>query len=468
MSSVLGQRVSYRRSAALLAISVALAYLSSKVTISPFTLLILSPLTILGSAVVFIGFDLWVSWVVDGQVRARVERGQGDGSNWHNKSSATNSNSLRPHPRSVPPLIFTSPAAWSVTQTRAAWEANLATAPPSQWPGATESLSAQLNSLIALINRDFVQSWYSRISNSPAFPAAVDSTLQSALLAFATRAAKVDWSTVLVNRLLPLITNHFAAFRTAELALRGQDLKVPLTESAELDLFLANRYAAESKQGRLHPAVDVASPNSRPAEERWLSNLFGGIVPLILPEKEGESAAVRIMVREIVACAVMVPVVETLSDPDFYNRTIDDKAGAAIRDQKMVNQFRQALDKQGDSLASASTAHLSAARQGSVRRAGTLSRTEEISVHTSPRQFEAFLRGIDRCTNLLDAKRLRSDVAGQIRKAKAAVGNRDGKEVVGGVKVATHAEHIARLYGAKQRADERIAALGGAHADSVS
>jgi len=465
MSSVLGQRISYRSSAALLAVSVGVAYLSAKVTISPLTLLLLSPIGLIGSAVVFVGLDLWLSWAVERQVAARQVSGRASPTIWNNQSTTTTSKSIRNQSRTVPPLIFTSPAAWSVTQTRAAWEANLSAASPSQWPGATEALSNQLNSLLALISRDFVQSWYSRISNSPAFPAAVDSTIQSALIAVATRAGAVDWSTVLVNRLLPLITDHFSAFRTAELALRGQDLKIPLTESAELDLFLAKRYAAESSRGKLHPAVDVASPNSRPAEETWLSNLFGVVVPLILPEKEGESAAVRIMVREIVACAVMVPVVETLSDPDFYNRIIDDKAGAAIRDQKMVTQFREALDKQGDNLTGMSPA----GRQGTIRRARTLSRpTEEISVRTTPRQFDAFLRGIDKCKNLLDAKRLRSDVAGQIRKAKAAVGDRAGEEVVDGVKVSVLTSHIERLYGAKTRADERIARLGGVQSKSVS
>lgn len=46
---------------------------------------------------------------------------------------------------------------------------------------------------------------------------------------------------------------------------------------------------------------------------------------MILPEREVESPAVAIMVREIVSCAVMVPVFDMLGDPDFWNRIIDDK-----------------------------------------------------------------------------------------------------------------------------------------------
>ena len=36
------------------------------------------------------------------------------------------------------------------------------------------------------------------------------------------------------------------------------------------------------------------------------------------------SKAVRIVIRETLACAVFFPVVEVLSDPDFWNKTIDE------------------------------------------------------------------------------------------------------------------------------------------------
>ena len=112
----------------------------------------------------------------------------------------------------------------------------------------------------------------------------------------------------------------FRSFRTAEQALRGRDLRTQLTESDELDLFLASTYAT-----KLHPAVDVTGPNSRPAEEAWLAALVGRILPLIMPEREVDSLAVRIIAREIVASAVILPIIDLVSDPDFWNRMIDEK-----------------------------------------------------------------------------------------------------------------------------------------------
>ncbi|CEQ41403.1 SPOSA6832_03111, partial [Sporobolomyces salmonicolor] len=365
----------------------------------------------------------------------------------------------RPKP-GVPPLHFTSPAAWSMTQTKASWEATNDSLRPS-FPGAPAFLSSAIDSLFSLISRDFVLKWYSTLSDSPAFPNAVERTMRDAVLKLANRVGDVDWSDVLVGRILPLLTAHLDAFRAAEQSLRRQDLRADLTESDEHDLFLASRYAAEIKSNKLHEAVDVASPNSKPAEEAWLRSLFGQILPLIVPERELDSPAVKVMVREIVACAVMLPIFDMLGDPDFWNRIIDDKAGSAIRDQKMVNQFREALDRQSPAVVTASLLSFMAPPKPQAPR-----RTETISVRTSPKQFDSWMQGISRCRSLADAKRLRSDVTAQIRKAKGLTDGQNLDDVVEGVKVADWIDYIERLYSAKRKVDKRIAQLGGGTAST--
>lgn len=150
--------------------------------------------------------------------------------------------------------------------------------------------------------------------------------------------------------------------------------------------------------------------------------------------------------------------------------------------RQMVNQFREALDKQGATLTPQSAglpshpSHPSSSHHGAVKngpnggpvKRSVSGRFEEISVRTSARQFETFVKGIAKCNNLLDARRLRSDVAGQIRKARLAVEGREPEEVVQGVRVAVWEEHVERLLMAKRKADQRIADLGGAEGSSVS
>ncbi|GAA5943220.1 hypothetical protein JCM3775_004540, partial [Rhodotorula graminis] len=357
----------------------------------------------------------------------------------------------------VPPLHFTSPAAWAMTQTKAAWEAAAAAAPASL-DGAPPFLQAALDSLLELVLRDFVRRWYDNLSDSPVFPTAVDRTIRDTLVALSTRVAStLDWSEVLVGRILPLVTAHLEHFRQAhESAHVGA-----AGDSDEADLFVASRYA-DLSGARLHPAVDVAGTNSRPAEEAYLRNLFGALLPLVVPEREMDSAAVAVMVREIVSCAVMLPIFELLSDPDFYNRLIDDKAGAAIRDRKMVTEFREALDKQAPALAAVTGLGLSAPPPTTRTAAAAAGRkTEVVTVRTSARQFDAWLANIGALTTLGDARRLRSDVTSQIRRAKLATDGKSLDDMVDGVKVADWIDFIERLYTAKRKIDRRIGKLGG-------
>jgi sorting nexin-25 len=297
-------------------LSLAALALSSRLS---FTFLLALPLFLVTGVLAVLVGEVWLSRWVERRVKARTGRGSGRGGSGGERGRGTEGR--RPL---VPPLYFTSPAAWSREQTKAGWE-KTSDSSRSSFPGAPPFLTSAIDSLLSLILRDFVLKWYSNISDSSAFPNAVETTIRETLLTFSTRFATVDWTELLVARLLPLLTAHLENFRTAELSVHGRASQLGTPDTDDLDLFVASRYASEQRSSKLHPAVDVASTNFRPAEEEWLRNLIDSILPLLLPERELDSPAVRIMVREIVSCAVLLPIFEMLGDPDFYNRILDDK-----------------------------------------------------------------------------------------------------------------------------------------------
>jgi sorting nexin-25 len=173
-----------------------------------------------------------------------------------------------------------------------------------------------------MVIRDFVSSWYSELSNSPAFPIAVSSIIHFSLQQVNQRAAAIDVSALVVKRILPKVTAHIEQFRQSEVALRGAGLERRLTQSEELDLLLASRYV--SKGIKLHPAIENLSTTfTRQTEEMHLRQLVDKALPFILPPKERNSKTLRIVIREIVTCSVLFPVVEMVADPDFWNRMID-------------------------------------------------------------------------------------------------------------------------------------------------
>jgi sorting nexin-25 len=229
------------------------------------------------------------------------------------------------------PLAFSTPAAWQAVLTRSQWTQGAGRPSSKPLHPSSAEVSDALEDIITLIIRDFVLVWYSSISASASFPNAVSATVHTSLDRLITRASSIDIPTLAVKRILPKLTAHIEQFRQSEVALRGATLERRLTQSDELDLLLASRYAGK---GRLHPAVsNLSSSFTKQTEEIHLKALVERALPHILPEAEAKSSAVRIVVREIVACSVLYPVVDMLSDPDFWNKMIDNIAGEAIRQQ---------------------------------------------------------------------------------------------------------------------------------------
>jgi sorting nexin-25 len=271
----------------------------SRVVSSPFALLIISPLFLFLFAVGYLLLNIYLGWILD----------------------ARRSQPYNPLRQVAPPLAFSTPAAWQAVLTRSQWSQDT---PNTLAPLAPDSpeVSVALNDIVTVIIRDFVTSWYKDLSSSPAFPIAVTSVVHASLQQLISRASAIDISALVVKRILPRVTTHVEQFRHSEVAIRGAGLERSLTQSEELDILLASRYA--NKGGKLHAAVENLSTTfTRQTEEMHLRQLVEKALPLILPPKESKSKAIRLVVREIITCTVLFPVVEMIVDPDFWNRMID-------------------------------------------------------------------------------------------------------------------------------------------------
>ncbi|KAI0093984.1 PXA domain-containing protein [Irpex rosettiformis] len=392
---------------------------------SPVTVLLLSPLILFAAAVVFLLLNIGLAYILD-----------------------INRPLVTPVvPPVARPLAFSTPAAWQAAQTRLQWShrppQSLAPLHPDSAP-----ISAALNEILILVVRDFVLTWYRDISNSPAFPTAVSATINSSLQRILERTSSLDWPALIAKRIIPKVTAHIEQFRQSEIALRGAGLERRLTQSEELDLLLASRYASRGG-GKLHSAIgNLSSTFTKQTEENHLRELVDRALPHVLPEKEAKSRALKIVVREIMACSVLYPVMDMLSDPDFWNRSIDNVAGAAIRQQKLISKVRNVLEAQ-------------LPQPRSPMPPTNVTTTERITIHTDTRHFESFLRSISRCSSLLDARRLKNDIMGEIRRTRALLANHENEDWINGEKTEDIVAFLDRLYTAKRKVEKRIVVLGG-------
>lgn len=337
-------------------------------------------------------------------------------------------NCTRLHPV-VPRLSIATPAGLETIRIRKQWLIRDVSFRKPLHPTST-AVSAAVDELIAAILENHLLSWYTvAISPSdPTFPHAVERTIRESMAGLRDRVVRVDWANVGVSVLLPRITRHLELFDAAQQSLGESSLFIPTDTpsssgeikatsaragvplkpkpkpkvqsksaaapgpaSEEMDLLLANKYAelatldsAGSEQLRpvlgLHRALTGAGLNSKPGEEKHLRHVVSQVLGGILPPKERASGAVTSMAVEIVACAILRPTIEALADPDQWNRLIDEKGGNAIREQRMVDKLRAALD------ATQSAAPLKGQTEGAAGRSGA------ITVTSTAKQFESFLR----------------------------------------------------------------------------
>ncbi|KAJ5429131.1 PX-associated sorting nexin 13 [Penicillium cf. griseofulvum] len=293
-------------------------------------------------------------------------------------------------------------------------------------------VSEGLDELLSFIIRDFVSSWYHSISPNPIFANEVDRTIRVALENLRDRLVAEDMISLIVSRIFPIVTLHLKEFDIAERSVRGRNLSRNVTESGELDLAIANKY----REGRLHPAVAASASDQKTVQQEYLRKLAVGLLPQLFPESVLNSRIVSVLIREIISCAVLTPIVTSLSDPDTWNQLMEAYGRTALQDRKTVRKLRAALDQH------ASPAPKSKRGQPFPR----------LSATDSERAFERFVRAIRKCNNLSDARRFRALVSSQLKQESVV----EGQDQV----------YLKRLETGKRVLDQKVAKLAKPGEDS--
>jgi len=296
------------------------------------------------------------------------------------------------------------------------------------------TVSTRIDRLLGLVLRDFVTSWYKNISRRPLFQNEVERAIRDAMASIRDRLSGLDMVEVALTKFVPIITNHLQEFYTAERLVRGKNLTRDITESEELDLAIAGKY----KDGKLHKAASLAFSDTKLMQQAHVRAHIGKVLPLVLSDEMQSSPAVTALVREIVACAVLAPMLLMLADADTWNQMIESFGRALLQDRKSVRKLRAALDEHAP-------ASPRGARQIEIPR---------LRPHDSERQFERFIRAIRHTATLSDARRFRFEISSQIRK-EAASSDQD-------------TVYLRRLDAGRRILDQKIASLSSSTGEVVS
>lgn len=205
-----------------------------------------------------------------------------------------------------------------------------------------------LNNIVSLLLRDFVQSWFYKISPNDSFISALRHEITYIIKMLHIRLAKVDFSDFLVHNIIPILNDHVDSFLAAQEITRNKKIinksakPVERPTNTNDDSILASNY----KRGILHPGIKINSSSLEKEVKSYLSSSLAKILPFLIEKNEIKSMPVFILIRELVSSCVLNPICAMLADPDFYNQIIVSSLSKQMNDRNNVKKLRSVLHRQ--------------------------------------------------------------------------------------------------------------------------
>ncbi|KAF2738706.1 hypothetical protein EJ04DRAFT_428470 [Polyplosphaeria fusca] len=161
---------------------------------------------------------------------------------------------------------------------------------------SSNEVDLQLYAIIAVIIKEFVQTWYSKITPDHVFVNEVIQIIAHCTRALEQRLRKVDLESVLLDELPELVEAHLSAFRLAK-----QQASSPHSLVAEPRVV----YHTLHPHPALSPVPTESAPSSfieqRENESAWRQLLVQGVLAVLLPTEDLENGCLRALVAEMFA-----------------------------------------------------------------------------------------------------------------------------------------------------------------------
>jgi len=165
-----------------------------------------------------------------------------------------------------------------------------------------------LHKLLNYVIRDFVLEWYNELTPSRSFLYELENILYTATSAIIAHLKKVNYEDFIGKKVLPILYNHIREFNIAR-------ERISTINSGNPELKISMYY----NHGKLHPAVLPTLNSTQKLEYNHLRKIFEKIIPILLDKNAYQSRTIVVLIREILVCKVIQPLIDMLSDPDFYN-----------------------------------------------------------------------------------------------------------------------------------------------------
>ncbi|KAA8540412.1 hypothetical protein F0562_024669 [Nyssa sinensis] len=168
------------------------------------------------------------------------------------------------------------------------------------------------SSKISSQKKPFEDLWYSRMTPDRQGPEELVQIMNDVFGELSCRMKNINLIDLLTRDIINLICTHLELFRANQAKIVKQQVGLLTLERRDMELKFV--LASENK---LHPALFSAE-----AEHKVLQHLMDGLISFTFKPEDLQCSLFRYIVRELLACAVMRPVLN-LASPRFINERIE-------------------------------------------------------------------------------------------------------------------------------------------------
>ncbi|XP_038077949.1 sorting nexin-13-like isoform X2 [Patiria miniata] len=179
-------------------------------------------------------------------------------------------------------------------------------------------IDGQLQEVLYLGFRDYIHPWYHQLSDEGQFLYEVRQCLQSCIINFATKSKEVDWVHFFTRTMVDDFATHVRMFRKAQDKVKKMSLpKDPSEPLPSLEsIFFDFEVEVENDVCRELISMDEGK------EQEYLQSISEILLFLLVPNTDFRCKPFRLLMREIIVCEGIRPLIEMVTDPDYINQTI--------------------------------------------------------------------------------------------------------------------------------------------------
>ncbi|XP_051895762.1 sorting nexin-19 isoform X2 [Pristis pectinata] len=182
------------------------------------------------------------------------------------------------------------------------------------WPTQADCralLAREIEGTISKIIRDFVRCWYQTVSQEPEFVDEVQKAMRAMAVELQRRMEGVDRK-ALARRVLLLCGRHLEVYMRAK---RTTSEKVARQRGQDIH----SVWKAYCKLSEPHVALQSSA-----TEANYARGIVDLLLHVLVPFPNLETRTGRFVVRELIMCNVLLPLIRKMSDPDWINGIIID------------------------------------------------------------------------------------------------------------------------------------------------